>query len=37
MVVETKNLKDVLKEFGHKELKAQKIVIIEVNKVILLN
>ena len=28
MVVETQNLKDVLREFGHKELKAKKIVII---------
>ena len=28
MVVETQNLKDVLKEFGHKELQARKIVII---------
>ena len=28
MVVEIQNLKDVLKEFGHKELQAQKIVII---------
>jgi len=28
MVVETQNLKDVLKEFGHKELQAKKIVII---------
>ncbi len=28
MVVQTQNLRDVLKEFGHKELKAQKIVII---------
>ena len=28
MVVETQNFKDVLREFGHKELQAQKIVII---------
>jgi trk system potassium uptake protein len=28
MVVETQNLKDVLREFGHKELQAKKIVII---------
>ena len=28
MVVETQNLKDVLSEFGHKEVQAQKIVII---------
>ena len=28
MVVETQNLKDVLREFGHKEVQAQKIVII---------